>query len=87
MPQSLITVLVHIVFSAKDRIDLIPNELEAELYRYIHGIIENKGAKLIIAGGISNHIHLLVSLGRIEIPVLIGNIKRSTSVDEREGCQ
>ena len=64
MPQSLVKVLVHIVFSTKDRIDLIPHELEAELYRYIHGIIENKHAKLIIASGTANHVHLLISLGR-----------------------
>jgi putative transposase len=80
MPQSLIKVLVHIVFSTKDRIDLIPAHLENELYRYIHGIVENNKAKLIIAGGTSNHIHLLISLGRVEISELIGDIKRSTSV-------
>jgi Transposase and inactivated derivatives len=80
MPQSLVKILVHIVFSTKDRIDLIPVQLEDELYRYIHGIIENKGARLIIAGGISNHIHLLVSLGRMDVSELIGDIKRSSSV-------
>lgn len=80
MPQSLVKILVHIVFSTKDRIDLIPVQLEDELYRYIHGIIENKGARLIIAGGTSNHIHLLVSLGRMDVSELIGDIKRSSSV-------
>jgi len=80
MPQSLVKVLVHIVFSTKDRIDLIPAGFEAELYRYIHGIIENKHAKLIIGGGTPNHIHLLVSLGKNDISQLIADIKRSTSV-------
>ena len=79
MSQSLIKVLVHIVFSTKDRIDLIPPHLEPELYRYLHGIIENKGGRLIIAGGTSNHIHLLVSIGRLEIAKFIADIKRSTS--------
>ena len=79
MPQSLVKVLVHIVFSTKDRIDLIPPDRERELYRYLHGIIENKGARLIIAGGTSNHIHLLVSIGRLDIPQFIADIKRSTS--------
>ena len=79
MSQSLIKVLVHIVFSTKDRIDLIPPDRERELFRYLHGIIENKGARLIIAGGTSNHIHLLVSIGRLEIPQFIADIKRSTS--------
>jgi REP element-mobilizing transposase RayT len=80
MPQSLIKILVHVVFSTKNRADLIPHDLADELYQYIHGIIENNRGRLIIAGGIANHIHLLVSLGRIDIPELIGDIKRSSSV-------
>ena len=80
MPQSLIKVLIHIVFSTKDRMNLISPELEAELYRYIHDVIENKGARLIIAGGTANHIHMLISVGRLEVTVLIGDIKRSTSM-------
>ena len=80
MPQSLIKVLIHIVFSTKDRMNLISPELEAELYRYIHGVIENKGTRLIIAGGTANHIHMLISVGRLEVTVLIGDIKRSTSM-------
>jgi REP element-mobilizing transposase RayT len=84
MPQSLIKVLIHIVFSTKDWVDLVPAELQDELYRYIHGIIENKGAKLIVAGGISNHIHLLISVGRIDISELIGVIKRSSSLWMKE---
>ena len=84
MPQSLIKVLIHIVFSTKDWVDLVPAELQDELYRYIHGIIENKGAKLIVAGGISNHIHLLISLGKMDISELIGVIKRSSSLWMKE---
>jgi len=80
MPQSLVKVLVHIVFSTKDRVDLIPAELEAELFRYIHGIIQNKDATLIIVGGTSNHIHLLISIGKSDLLQLIADIKRSTSL-------
>lgn len=79
MPQSLIKILVHIVFSTKDRMDLIPSELEHELYRYLYGIIDNKGAKLIIVGGTANHIHLLVSLGRLDLAQFVADMKRSTS--------
>lgn len=80
MPQSLFKFLAHIVFSTKNRRDLIAPEIEAELYKYIHGIVENNGAKLIIAGGTANHIHLLVSLPRkIDVSELIGDIKRDSS--------
>ena len=80
MPQSLFKVLVHIVFSTKNRADLIIPEIQTALFGYIHGIVENNGSKLIVAGGTANHIHLLVSLGKkIDIPELISDIKRDSS--------
>ncbi|HQU86023.1 MAG TPA: IS200/IS605 family transposase [Pyrinomonadaceae bacterium] len=80
MPQSVYKMLAHIVFSTKNRADLIAPEIETGLFGYIHGIAENKGAKLIIAGGTANHIHLLVSLPKkIDVPELIGDIKRDSS--------
>lgn len=81
MPHSLFKVLVHIVFSTKNRADLIAPEIEDALFRYMHGIVDNTGSKLIIAGGTANHIHLLISAGKLTyIPDLIGDIKRSSSV-------
>lgn len=80
MPQSLFKILAHIVFSTKHRADLIAPEIENELYKYIHGIVKNNNARLIIAGGTANHIHLLVSLPKkIDVPELIGDIKRDSS--------
>jgi len=79
MPQSLIKILVHVVFSTKDRRDLIPFGLEPRLFGYISGIISNNKGRMIIAGGTANHIHLLISIGRIDIGELIGDIKRDSS--------
>lgn len=72
--------LVHIIFSTKNRADLIVPEIENDLFGYLHGIVENNGAKLIIANGTANHIHLLVSLPKkSDLPELIGDIKRGSS--------
>jgi REP element-mobilizing transposase RayT len=81
MPQSLVKILVHTVFSTKNRADLIVPDIEDGLFGYIHGIVENNKSKLIIAGGTTNHIHLLISLGKtIDISDLVGDIKRDSSV-------
>ena len=80
MPQSLVKILVHIVFSTKDRCKLISADIEPQLYGYISGIITNNNARMIITGGTSDHIHLLVSLGRNDVGELIGDIKRDSSV-------
>jgi putative transposase len=79
MPQSLVKIIVHIVFSTKDRRPLITPEIELRLYAYIRGIIEKNGGRMLIAGGMPDHIHILVSLGRMEIGELIGDVKRATS--------
>ena len=50
-----------------------------------YGIVENNNAKLIIANGTSDHIHLLISLSKkFDIPNLVGDIKRDSSVWVKE---
>lgn len=79
MPQSLVKILVHVVFSTKDRVKIITPEIEPQLFGYIAGIIHNNNARMIIAGGTSDHLHLLLSLGRIDLGKLVGDIKRDSS--------
>ncbi len=79
MAQSLVKILVHMVWSTKDRVRLIPIDIEPSLFAYISAIIENNGGRMIIAGCDADHIHILVSLGRVDISELIGDIKRETS--------
>jgi REP element-mobilizing transposase RayT len=80
MPKSLFKVMIHIVFSTKDRADLITPDIEADLFGYIQGIVENNRSKLILINGTTNHVHLLISLGKLaDVPELIGDIKRSSS--------
>jgi len=70
---------VHIVFSTKNRDDLIVPEIESGLYAYISGIVENNNARLITANGTANHSHFLVSLGRNDVSELVGDMKRDSS--------
>jgi putative transposase len=81
MPQSLVRNLIHVVFSTKNRVDMITPEIEDGLFGYIHGIVENNNSKLIIVNGTSNHVHLLISIGKVmSLSELIGDIKRDSSV-------
>ena len=80
MPQSLVRMLIHAVFSTKNRVDLITPDVENDLFGYMHGIVENNKSKLILANGTTDHVHLLISVGRIvSISELMGDIKRSSS--------
>ena len=64
MPQSLACLYAHLVFSTKNREPFIVPDFAPRLYAYIGGILRETGSVLIEAGGMPDHIHLLVSLGR-----------------------
>ena len=64
MPQSLASLNFHFVFSTKNRQPLIDTEIQARLYEYIGGILRAEKSVLLAAGGMPDHVHLLVSLSR-----------------------
>jgi putative transposase len=55
-------ILVHCVFSTKERRNLVPEGLLPKLWKYFGGIGRNHGIAVLAAGGISNHSHLLIVL-------------------------
>lgn len=54
--------LYHIVFNTKNRIALIDDVLQADLYDYMGGIVRGQQATLVEIGGMSDHVHMLVRL-------------------------
>lgn len=66
MPQSLAKVLVHIVYSTKDRRPWLQTEkIRSELYKYKAAILRDKvDSPALIIGGVEDHIHALCLLTR-----------------------
>jgi REP element-mobilizing transposase RayT len=81
MSQSLSKILLHAVFSTKDRVPFLQNPaIREEMYGYLGGILENLECHSIAAGGVSDHVHLLFTLSRIEtVADVIKEVKRSSS--------
>src|SRR5438477_9586126 len=85
MASTLTKILLHIVFSTKHRQDLIPPQVEDDLYGYIGGICRRMDSRLKIAGGTASHLHLLVNLGKtVSLSDLMLNIKRDSSKQIKE---
>ena len=81
MAQSLSKVLLHIIFSTKNREKLIPESLELELHTYIASICRAHGSEAYRVGGTSNHIHIACLLPRnLLISKLLEEIKKSSSL-------
>jgi putative transposase len=80
MAQSLSRIIVHIVFSTKDRAKLILPEFSADLYGYIAGICKTVKSHPFKIGGTENHVHIACSLPRtISVSNLLEEIKSGSS--------
>ena len=80
MPQSLAGLLAHIVFSTKNRVPILADDIRDELHAYTGGILANLNGSLLHAGSVEDHIHLLVAQPRTSSPAqLIEDIKTGTS--------
>lgn len=80
MAQSLSQILLHLVFSTKERTKLILPEVENELHTYIGGICKALNSHAYMVGGTSNHIHIACSLPRtISTGDLLEQIKMNSS--------
>ena len=53
---------IQIVFAVKGRQNLISNDWQEELFKYITGIVTNEEQKLIVINGMPDHIHILIGL-------------------------
>jgi putative transposase len=80
MPQSYAAMFAHVVWSTKNRAPTIRPQLTPRLYDYIGGIVAKRDGKLLAAGGMPDHIHLLISLGRKwSLSELLRDIKAGSS--------
>jgi putative transposase len=82
MPQSLANVLVHVVFSTKERRALLQNsDLRDEMHRYLAGISGKLECPAIIVGGATDHVHLMANQSRtITLADWVKELKRASSL-------
>jgi REP element-mobilizing transposase RayT len=80
MANTFTQIYIHFVFAVQNRISLIQPEWKDELYKYITGIIQKNGHKLIAINGTSNHVHIFIGYKPHQlIPDLIQDVKGSSS--------
>ena len=82
MPQSLSRVLIHTVFSTKNRAPLLRDPgLRDELHAYLGGCAKAIDCQPVRIGGTEDHVHLLTSLSRtVTISEFVKEIKRNSSL-------
>lgn len=81
MPQSLAKIIVHIVFSTKDRVPFLKDQgIRNEMHAYLAAVFKRMADPAMIVGGTEDHVHLLWTWPRDkEGSKIIGEAKRCSS--------
>ncbi len=62
MPGTFSQIYIQTVFAVRNRECLIHASWEEQLYKYITGVIQNKGQKMLQINGMPDHIHFLIGM-------------------------
>ncbi|MGB0775081.1 MAG: transposase, partial [Akkermansiaceae bacterium] len=78
--QSLSEIIIHLVFSTKDREPLIKRENLQGLHGYLATLVRERQWECYRVGGVEDHVHLAIRQPRTEnIADLVGHIKRTST--------
>ncbi|HAY3564382.1 TPA: IS200/IS605 family transposase [Elizabethkingia meningoseptica] len=73
-------IYIQYVFTVKGRQNLLRKPWREEVFKYIAGIIKEKGQKSIIVNGVADHVHVFVGLKpSMNISDLVRDIKNNSS--------
>ncbi|NQS98601.1 MAG: IS200/IS605 family transposase [candidate division Zixibacteria bacterium] len=80
MPHSYTSIVVHYIFSTKNREKIIAPDLQKQLWLYLDEIASKNKMKALAIGGTEDHVHLLLSLPvSISVAKAVQLIKGSSS--------
>jgi putative transposase len=80
MSQSLARVLVHLVFSTKNREPYLAEEQRQRTFAYLGGTLNGIGSPAVAIGGVADHVHVLFVLGRtMALSKAVEELKKESS--------
>ncbi len=80
MSQSLACMLVHVIFSTKNRQPFIQQGTMPELFAYMAGTARGCASHVYEIGGVEDHVHVLLTLPRtLALCKLVEELKKSSS--------
>lgn len=80
MANTFTQIYIHSIFAVKGRSNLIGKDWEDELYKYITGIVQNNGHKLLAIGGMPDHLHVFIGMKPVQsLSDLMQAVKGSSS--------
>jgi putative transposase len=86
MSQSLSRILLHLIFSTKNRTPYFTNPaIRNDLHGYLAATANHLGSPAICVGGVADHVHVVCSLGRtLTVAAVVAKLKVSSNAALRE---
>jgi REP element-mobilizing transposase RayT len=86
MPQSLSRILLHLIFSTKNRASYFTDPaIRNGLHGYLAATTNHLGCSAIRVGGVADHVHVVCSLGRtLSVATFVAKLKVSSNLAVRE---
>jgi putative transposase len=80
MSESLSKVVIHIIFSTKDRCPCLDVKIRSRMHAYLATVCRDAGAEVFRVGAVADHVHLITTLPRIlsQADMLEGLKKKSS---------
>jgi len=80
MAHTYTDLLVHVIFSTKDRAPLLDSELRPRLFPYLGGVIRELGGTALLINGPTDHVHMLFLLpAKTALSEVVGKVKANSS--------
>lgn len=80
MPQTLSFNLIHIIFSTKNRIAFINDDILPALHAYLAGTVRGLDCDCFRVGGVADHVHIAMRLATTRTAAkVVSEIKTSSS--------
>jgi putative transposase len=80
MPQSLSLIVIHVIFSTKDRRPVLGAEILPELFAYLATVARTTGCECYRIGGVADHVHLAIRLSRTKsVAEIVEELKGASS--------
>ena len=80
MPQSVSKVILHIIFSTKNRESWLDSDVRPRMHAYLATICRDAKADFVRVGGVADHVHIITTLPRtLSQAQLVEKIKKASS--------
>ena len=85
MADTYTQIYIQIIFAVQNRETLIHHSWEEDLHKYITGIVQNKGQKMLTINSANDHIHFLIGMKpTCCLSDLVREIKKSSTAFIKE---